>query len=142
MLDKFESLGLSVDVIIPVPLHEIRQDDRGFNQAIELCKSFIDNGYNVRCDIIKRIKNTEQQITKTRLERIENVKDAFDFTNEEKKKEVKDKVVLIIDDVYTTGATLNELAKTINKGKPKVIYGLTLAHGVLDDKLSEEDFFS
>lgn len=137
MLDKFKSLKLDVDIIIPVPLHEIREKERGFNQAEELCKSFIDEGYNVCCDIVKRIKNTEQQTTKTRKERIENVKGVFDFIDE-KKKEVKGKVVLIIDDVYTTGATLNELTRTINKGKPKAVYCLTLAHAMLEDFFKED----
>ena len=113
LLEKLKSVEINPDVVVAVPLHVNREKERGFNQAELLCDAIIKDGYNVRFDIVKRVKDTEQQITKTGKERVENVKGAFDFVNKENIKLIKDKVVLIIDDVYTTGSTLNEVAKVL-----------------------------
>lgn len=138
LLEKLKSTELNPDIIIPVPLHPHRQKERGFNQAELLCKSFIENGYNVRFDIIERMIDTEQQTTKNRIERIENVKDAFAFVSTENRKLIKDKVVLIIDDVFTTGSTLNEISKLLILVGAKEVYGLTLAHGVMEKALEDD----
>ena len=76
-----------------------------------------------------RVKETATQTNLTKTERLENVNDAFKVVN---KLEVKNKVVLIIDDVYTTGATFNEVARVLINAGAKQVYGLTCAHTMLN----------
>ena len=70
---------------------------------------------------------TKAQVDCDGNERLVNVKDAFYVKNTDK---LKDKKILLIDDVLTTGSTLNECAKAIKHVKPKAIYGLTVARSV------------
>jgi len=97
------------ELIIPVPLHPKRYRQRGFNQTLEIGKIIamelsipIDN----RCCI--RIKNTAHQVSLNAKQRHKNIKNAFQLI-----KTPKVKHIAILDDVMTTGATANELAKTL-----------------------------
>ena len=129
LLKQFAVKNLNVDVIIPIPLHESKFKIRGFNQSELLCSGFIKFGFNVDTTSLIRIKDTTTQTNLTKQERLKNMENAFKCVN---KKLVKGKTVLLIDDVYTTGATFNEASKVlINAGASKV-YGLTVAHTVLN----------
>lgn len=93
-----------IDAIVPVPLHPDKQRVRGFNQAeviADAMAAVLD--INVDSDILKRVKNTDSQTQKNREERILNMQDAFDVNEKEI---VAGKHYLLIDDVLTTGATL------------------------------------
>lgn len=93
-----------IDFIIPVPLHPKKLRKRGFNQS-----ELIANGIAelleipVRTDLIKRVTKTSTQTKKSRIQRWHNVKDVFEVCKAE---ELENKRILLIDDVITTGATL------------------------------------
>ncbi len=104
-------MDATVDIIIPMPLHPSRLKERGFNQSLEIAK-VIAKQHNITLDSTSctRIKDTPPQSSLAPKERIKNMKDAFDcqatFT---------DMHIALIDDVMTTGASLNALAKTLKE---------------------------
>lgn len=115
----------NIDIVIPIPLHKKREDERGFNQS-ELLAKEISNKLKIQIsnNILFRTKNTLPQFALSPEDRYENIKGAFEIRNGEL---IKDKNILVVDDICTTGATLKEASKTLAKAKPKGIYCLTLA---------------
>lgn len=118
--------ALMPDLILPVPLHFRRQGDRGFNQAVELITPLIDmlgipisKGNNALCI---RSKATEPQINLAPKERSKNVRNAFVINRKSPDyASMRGKNILVVDDVVTTGTTINELAKCLKKaGAAKV----------------------
>ncbi len=115
-----------IDCIIPVPLHKSRQRERGFNQSDILAKYL-----SVYLDIptypeyLKRIKKTKDQKGLNKDERRHNLDNAFVAKNLES----KIKNVLIVDDVYTTGTTIEKCAIALKKAGVKNIYFLTVCTG-------------
>ncbi|MFN3235380.1 MAG: ComF family protein [Gammaproteobacteria bacterium] len=99
------------DILIPMPLHPKRHSQRSFNQAIEIAKP-LRRLYKIPIarKWVVRIKHTKPQAQCQAKQRRENVKDAFKVI-----KPVQDKHIVIIDDIVTTGSTVNELAKTLKK---------------------------
>ncbi|RYE25794.1 MAG: ComF family protein [Sphingobacteriales bacterium] len=97
-----------IDFIIPIPLHKDKQNLRGYNQA-ELIANGMSDVLSIPVDTatLYRTRNTETQTQKSREERIQNMEDAFSVHNTGK---LVDKHVLLIDDVLTTGATLEAAA--------------------------------
>lgn len=100
----------TIDLVIPVPLHPKKFRKRGFNQSTTIAKG-ISNTIHVpvNTDNLVRLVNTDSQTKKSRYNRWENVKDVFGIRN---KDELRGKHILLIDDVLTTGATL-EACSTI-----------------------------
>ena len=98
------------DIIIPVPLHKKRLNERGFNQAIELARP-ISKKLNIRIDYkcCKRIKNTAPQSTLPAKQRPINVKNAF-IT----KRNLDNQHIALLDDVMTTGHTLIEMSRALH----------------------------
>jgi competence protein ComFC len=115
----------SCDLIIPVPLHRARKRERGFNQS-EILAEGVSKVINVEFlkDVLKRMKNTKDQTHLNVQERKENVEGAFVVTRPD---EVISKRVILVDDVMTTGATLNECAKTLLEAGAERVYAVTLA---------------
>jgi ComF family protein len=99
------------DLIIPVPLHAKRLRQRGFNQALVLGRKFFPQ-YKKIIDpyILARHKLTTSQTGLSGMERRKNVSNAFKVKRPEK---VRDKKILLVDDVFTTGTTVNECARTL-----------------------------
>lgn len=118
------------DIIAPVPLHFWRQWSRKYNQAAliaqELCKY---SKHDCRVDLLKRIRATPSQGYLKAKERYRNVKRAF-AVNEKYKAAIKDKKIVLVDDVYTTGATIKECAKELKKAGAHSVFVLTLARVV------------
>ncbi|MBU0729856.1 MAG: ComF family protein [Proteobacteria bacterium] len=115
------------DIILPVPLHKNKLKERGFNQAQLLAKAFFPKQKNkILPDILIKIKDTEAQTGKTGMARRVNVTGCFGV-NQKHAPLLTGKTVLLVDDVFTTGATVNECARTIQKHHPKDIQVLTLA---------------
>lgn len=115
-------------VILPVPLHKNRYNWRGFNQA-KLLGQEIGRKFDlpVLNNILARTKNTTPQTTQLNiLERKENILGAFSCLRPNL---VTGKNIILIDDVTTTCATLEECAKTLYCGRPRQIWGLVLAKG-------------
>lgn len=98
-----------IDTIIPMPLHPSRIKERGFNQSLEIAKVIAKNR-NINLDNVSctRIKDTPPQASLTPKDRVKNMKGAFDC-----KTSFTDTHIALIDDVMTTGSSLNELAKTL-----------------------------
>lgn len=115
----------NADFIVPVPLHRLKKADRGFNQSEYLAKGLkAELGIEIRKNLLKRIRFTETQTHLTYLERRQNVKNAFKVRKPEV---LKDKKVILIDDVVTTGSTINECAQVIKEAGAKEIFGLFAA---------------
>lgn len=115
----------SFDLIIPVPLHIRRLRERGFNQSLILARAL---GKKHRLDVdfslLKRRKLTLTQTGLDKKERERNIRSAFMVRHPEK---LQGKNVILVDDVYTTGATLNECARTLRKAGTVRIAVITLA---------------
>lgn len=113
-----------VPILIPVPLHPKRERQRGFNQATLLAEAV---GGELSLPVLKnklqRSKNTLPQINLSRKKRRENVQGAFIYQG----KDLVGETILLVDDVCTTGATLNECAKELKKAQAKEVWGLVLA---------------
>lgn len=99
------------DIIIPIPLHRSREKKRGYNQSAFFASGLSKTlGIPWSKKVVVRIKKSETQTRKSKLERWENVKDIFRVTS---KNEIKEKHVLLVDDVVTTGATLESCGKKL-----------------------------
>lgn len=126
LLDEYIRQDWQVDYVIPVPLHKSRQRKRGFNQAELIgCKFESILAIKILKDNLIRSVATPTQTKLTRKERKANLDKAFKVVD---KKTIKNKNILLIDDVYTTGATAEECSKTLKKAGVKNVYVLTLAH--------------
>jgi ComF family protein len=113
------------DLVIPVPLHKKRLRERGFNQSLIIAKSIARN-FSLTIDFqsLRRLTYTEPQINLGRKERESNVRNAFAVVRE---KAVADSRILLVDDVYTTGSTVKECARTLLKSGAKSVAVATLA---------------
>lgn len=135
-IKKLLSKGFNVfednPLLIPVPLHARRLNWRGFNQAELLAKNIADS-YHVSYtnDVLIRVVNPKHQADiKNREERLCNVKNNFVVRDSQL---IKDRTVVLIDDICTTGATLNECAKVLKNpsagGGAKRVIGFVVARG-------------
>ena len=122
------------DIIIPVPLHSRRLRWRGFNQALSMARYLGENltpGFSIPVaeNLLLRRRDTQPQMEiKNRNARQANVAQAFELNQELiEKYRLKQKTVFLIDDVATTGSTLNECAKVLKEHKVKKVYAVVLA---------------
>ena len=106
------------EVVIPVPLHRRRERQRGYNQA-ELLANML--GRNVQPRLLRRRKNTPSQTGLSRSQRTLNLAGAFEARG------VVPECVIVVDDVYTTGSTLHEVARTLKRAGAKRVEVLTVA---------------
>ena len=113
-----------IDLVLPVPLHPARLRKRGFNQAHLLVRSW---GDVVARDILQRIRRTSPQTGLGRKERLKNVKGAFAVKDPAI---VEERHVLLVDDVYTTGATVQECARILKKCGAAQVDILTVGRAV------------
>lgn len=132
-----EYAGASIDCIVPVPLHRKKLLKRGFDQVTGMLyhwpwsgtggRKVLENGSILSETLLLRVKNTDTQTGLDRGRRSANVKNAFAVADAER---VKNKSVVLIDDVYTTGATLEECASAIKRAGARQIRCLTLARAM------------
>lgn len=112
-------------ILIPIPLDEKRLRWRGFNQAEEIAKKlskFLGIPLMLKCLI--KIKETPPQVELSKKERKETVKGIFSSQKQEK---IYRKKILLVDDIYTTGATMEEAAKVLKKAGAKQVWGVVVA---------------
>ena len=114
--------------LVPVPLHPRKNRERGFNQSEALCQALIRLQPSAcMANLLVRTIDTPSQTLFTRKERMRNLRSAFKI-NPTSKIETNDRYI-IVDDVFTTGSTLNACARTMIKGGIQRIDILTLGHG-------------
>lgn len=116
------------DLIVPVPLHAKRLRQRGFNQALILCrKTFPAWRDKIDPHILERNFWTQPQTGLTGAERRRNVRNAFMVRRPEK---IKNKKILLVDDVFTTGATVNECSRILVKSQAAEVAVFTFARAI------------
>lgn len=108
----FEYIMESYDYITAVPIHKKKLKVRGYNQA-ELLAEYISEQINIPyCTILKRTVNTKTQNALSKKERVTNIKNAFSLIDNI---DIKNKSILIVDDIFTTGTTINECCKVLKR---------------------------
>ena len=114
-----------IDTIVAVPMYGKKQRKRGYNQAEEFAKS-LGKACGIKVDkkCLKRVKDTAPMKTLSKQQRYENLQKAFVA---DKKSNVKR--VLVVDDIFTTGSTIDACAKVLKKSGVEVVYGLCIASG-------------
>ncbi len=117
-----------VDLIVPVPLHPKRLRWRGFNQSVLLGRE-LSRAFDLPLDpfVLKRKVETPPQTQLSEEERHKNVRGAFLMNPE---KSIENRSVLLLDDVYTSGATVNECSRCLKRAGANEVYVLTLARAV------------
>ena len=123
-LQKYKPFS-KIDIIAPVPLHKVRKRDRGFNQA-ELLTREISHQMNWlhTPNLILRNRFTQTQTKLGRKDRHKNVYGAFILNS---KYDVRNKNILIVDDVFTTGATVNSISTILKDNEARNVFVLTIA---------------
>lgn len=119
LLEYFENA-----LVIPVPSHKKRLKLRGFNQAEILAQKFAQSLNLGYLPILQKIRPTKRQVDLEKEKRFENVRNAF-FAPPIPS--LGERIVIIVDDVATTGATLNECAKVLKTQNPREIWGFVVA---------------
>lgn len=124
---KQNEILASIDAIVPVPIYHVKRRERGYNHAEVLAKIIAKNFKRpIITKSLRKIVWTRSQSELDKKGRTENVKDTFIVVD---KDIVKGKNILLVDDIYTTGATLNECAKVLKKVGSVYIFSFTLARG-------------
>ena len=119
--------SIAVDVVVPVPLNRLRQRQRGYNQSALLARRLAEHlALPVGDHLLVRERNTRSQVGLSARERWDNVWAAFRCTPEK----VSGRRILLIDDVLTTGATLESCAATLQQAGAKWIWALTLTRAI------------
>ena len=117
--------GLSIDTVVPVPLSPQRLEERGYNQA-ELLTRLLSAELDLPHDpeLLARIKNTRRLATLSRSEREKELRGAF-----RAEPEARGKTILLVDDIYTSGATASMASRALLRVGAEAIYVLTVAAG-------------
>lgn len=124
---KKEILSYKADALIPIPLYEAKEKKRGFNQSLLLAKGISKYlSIPVENNVLKRVQKTKEQKKLTNEARQNNLVGAFHIVEND----VKLKTVILVDDVYTTGSTMEEAARTLLAGGVERVYFVTLAIGI------------
>lgn len=123
---KIESYIKKYDEICPVPIHKKRKNKRGYNQSELILKEWkkVENEINIKYDRLIKIKNIQSQSKMNKENRKLNVIGAFKVYDTKK---IKGKKILLFDDVYTTGSTVNECARILKEEGAEEVGVLTIA---------------
>lgn len=122
---KIYEILKNCDLIIPVPMDKIKKSRRGYNQT-ELIVNIISKKWKIVSDnnVLEKVKSTKTQSTLKRKDRKNNVENSYVVKCVEK---VKNKKVVIFDDIYTTGSTVNEISKKLKQTGVRKIFVLVIA---------------
>lgn len=117
---------MDADSIVPVPVHASRKRERGYNQA-ELVAAELSRLTGIRMygDLVRRVRKTVPQKELTIQERQNNLKKAFNITTNV----VKLNKTILVDDIYTTGSTLDAVAMELKRHGVKAVYFIALCIG-------------
>lgn len=132
MLLAGEELIKEATIIAPVPMYTAKLRQRKFNQALVLAREIASySKLKIIPDLLIKYKDTPSQSGLSQKLRKVNVKGAF-VLNRKYKQQLKDKVVLVIDDVITTGSTINECAKELKINGARKVFALSFARTLKD----------
>lgn len=121
-----EMKGWKGEVFVPIPLHFSRKRKRGFNQAELLSEELSKrSGISTDAELLKRVKKTRVQKELNDQERLTNLKDAFSV----RKGEVSYQNIILVDDIYTTGSTMDAAAKILKKHGAQKVYSVCICVG-------------
>ncbi len=118
--------GCAFDAVVPVPLHPLRRREREFNQAEVLSRALARKSKLAFCEALERVRYTVTQTHFDRRRRMHNLRDAFKLR---RNAPVHGKDLLLIDDVLTTGSTLDECARVLLTAGARSVRALTVARG-------------
>ena len=130
MIRAFPDTGLArnTDVLVPIPIHYSRLLDRGFNQSEELARKLAGRiGLPMEAKVLRKSRKTAHQVDLPLDERALNVRGSLSVKHEQK---IRAKRVLLIDDVFTTGATLDEAARVLLEAGASEVRAYTLARSL------------
>ncbi len=124
--EKMYGLLKKYDIIVPVPIHKNRKKERGYNQSAEISRIISKEITSLKLEdkVLIKSKNIVAQSTLNAKQRKTNIKDAFKIINEQK---IKDKKIILFDDIYTTGSTVNECSKLLKMYGANKITVITIA---------------
>jgi ComF family protein len=121
--EQFASVLKSKPTLVPIPITKDREKKRGYNQSMILSKN-IANKLDLKVlSCLERVKETRSQVGLTKKERGDNMKGAFRVNTKYKKQTT----ILLVDDVLTSGTTMNEAAKVLKKAGAKSVWALAFA---------------
>ncbi len=126
-LDNQPSFGNFI--LCAVPLHKSKLKQRGFNQAEEIAKH-LSNFFKIPLlsDILLKTKKTLPQMALGKEKRLKNILNAFEI-NPQTKIKIENKKILLVDDVFTTGATMEECARILKQNQAQSVWGIAAARG-------------
>lgn len=129
ILNNIEKNNIKADIIVSIPLHMDREVERGYNQS-ELIAKELSKNMKIKYSnkILKREKTTAHLAKCNKKERKHMIEGVFKVIAPDI---IKDKVVIVVDDVYTTGATINECGKVLKLGGAKKVIAITVAKVVI-----------
>jgi len=136
MADFFaKNINENIDILSPIPLHKNRENKRGFNQS-QILADKISELINIPIidDLLIRKLDTKPQASLNLESRKNNVSDAFIFNN---KYSVEAKVIMLIDDIYTTGSTINACSKELINRKAGKVISLSLSSTTMREKIMD-----
>lgn len=123
--EKFFEIIKSYDTIIPVTISKKRQKERGYNQSYLLAKDIAQKtGINIEINCLFKSKNIIEQSKLNKEDRVQNIQGVYKLRNYKK---IINKKIILLDDIYTTGSTVNECCKILKVASPNKIGVLTIA---------------
>lgn len=125
LIDKYLDENYNADIVTFVPMSKDRLRERGYNQSYLLAKSFAERMNMPLVDLLNKKNKVKKQEGLSYKERVKSAEDAFSI-KKENISEMKGKVVLIIDDVFTTGSTMSVLSKILLENGAYEVLGLTV----------------
>jgi len=132
--------GDSLALVVPVPLHKSKRRDRGFNQAELIVRAAVKRlpkRVELASEVLVRQRATISQVGLTREQRIENMRDAFRVRD---RQQVRGRIVILVDDVMTTGTTLSECARVLKKAGAERVFAATVARAFQGTSLQDDVF--
>ena len=131
---RLEDLLARADVAVPVPLHANRQSERGFNQVEQIFGDWLRSNGMTLVNALRRVKDTKHLFDLNREERRAMIEGAFEVVEGVS---VVGKKILLLDDIFTTGATMGECAAALKSHGAVEVYGLVLASDFDDRRLDQ-----